>query len=175
MAVAHRADGLTWPGPGWWPLVVGLAILTAGVALRVWAIRELGRFFTYAVLVHEGQRVVDTGPYRRIRHPSYTGLLLGMLGVGLMLGVWPATAVCFLPPVAAFSWRLAAEERVLATELGEPYRAYMAHTKRRCPGSGDPVPPAPWPPGPACRPATPGQAWLSPAPCYHSRSAFGPF
>ena len=134
VAVAHRADGLTWPGPGWWPLAVGLAILTAGVALRVWAIRELGRFFTYAVLVHEGQRVVDTGPYRRIRHPSYTGLLLGMLGVGLMLDVWPATAVCFLPPLAAFSWRLAAEERVLAAELGEPYRAYMAGTKRLVPG-----------------------------------------
>jgi protein-S-isoprenylcysteine O-methyltransferase Ste14 len=132
--VAHAADDLALPGPGWWPVVAGLGLVIAGIWLRVTAIRELGRFFTYAVLVHEGQRVVDTGPYRRIRHPSYTGLLMGMLGLGVMLGTWLSAVVCLLPPLVGFTLRLLNEERVMAAELGEPYRAYMERTDRLIPG-----------------------------------------
>ena len=132
--VANRPGAVALPGPGWWPFAVGLAVLVAGVWLRVRAIMELGRFFTYAVLVHEGQRVIDTGPYRLIRHPSYTGLLAGMLGMGLALGTWVSIAVCFLPPLMGFALRLLSEERVLAVELGEPYREYMLRTKRLVPG-----------------------------------------
>jgi protein-S-isoprenylcysteine O-methyltransferase Ste14 len=133
IALAHSRDDLALPGPGWWPLAAGAALVVAGVGLRVWAIRELGRFFTYAVLVHEGQRVVESGPYRRVRHPSYTGLLAGMLGVGLMLGTWLSVAVAFVPSLAGFTGRLLAEERVLAVELGEPYRDYMRRTRRLLP------------------------------------------
>jgi protein-S-isoprenylcysteine O-methyltransferase Ste14 len=57
-----------------------------------------------------------------------------MLGVGLMLGTWPAVPVAFLPPLAGFSLRLLAEERVLAVELGEPYRDYMRRSARLVPG-----------------------------------------
>jgi protein-S-isoprenylcysteine O-methyltransferase len=130
----YRAPDLALPGPGWWPVAAGLGLLVAGIWIRVWAIRELGRFFTYAVVVHEGHTVVDTGPYRRVRHPSYTGLLMAMLGLGLGLGTWLSIPVCLVPPLAGFSWRLVTEERVLAAELGEPYRAYMRRTRRLVPG-----------------------------------------
>jgi protein-S-isoprenylcysteine O-methyltransferase Ste14 len=132
--LANQFDHLALPGPGWWPVVVGLTVTIAGIGLRIWAIRELGRFFTYAVLIHEGHRVIDTGPYRRIRHPSYTGLLMGMLGLGIALGTWVSVPACFVPALAAFTWRLLSEEQVLAAELGEPYRAYMRRTRRLVPG-----------------------------------------
>jgi protein-S-isoprenylcysteine O-methyltransferase len=134
VVVAHREPGLALPGPGWWPVVAGLVLVAFGLSLRMWAIRELGRFFTYAVVVHPEHTVVDTGPYRWVRHPSYTGLLLGLAGMGLALGTWLSILVALLPPVAGFKWRLLTEEQVLARELGDSYRDYMGRTKRLIPG-----------------------------------------
>jgi protein-S-isoprenylcysteine O-methyltransferase Ste14 len=131
--VARRA-GLVLPGPGWWPVALGTLVFALGLALRAWAVHELGRFFKFTVVVQTDHRVVDTGPYRLIRHPSYTGLLTIELGLGIALGTWLSIPACLLPPLVAFSIRLLTEERVLAHELGEPYRAYMARTKRLIPG-----------------------------------------
>jgi protein-S-isoprenylcysteine O-methyltransferase len=132
--VAYRTDDLVLPGADWWPPLVGLALFAGGLALRIHAMRTLGRFFRYSVRVEEDQPVIDTGPYRLIRHPAYTGLLLAALGVGVALGNWASIACCLVPPLAGFSARLLHEERVLATQLGEPYRAYMTRTKRLIPG-----------------------------------------
>lgn len=131
--VARRA-GMALPGPGWWPVALGMAVFTLGLFLRGWAVRELGRFFKFTVVVQADHRVVDTGPYRLIRHPSYTGLLVIELGLGIMLGTWLSIPACLLPPLVAFAIRLLTEERVLARELGEPYRDYMARTRRLIPG-----------------------------------------
>ena len=131
--VARRA-GMALPGPGWWPVALGMAVFTLGLFLRGWAVRELGRFFKFTVVVQADHRVVDTGPYRLIRHPSYTGLLAIELGLGIMLGTWLSIPACLLPPLVAFAIRLLTEERVLARELGEPYRDYMARTRRLIPG-----------------------------------------
>jgi protein-S-isoprenylcysteine O-methyltransferase Ste14 len=130
--VARRA-GLTLPGPGWWPVAAGALVFAAGLGFRAWAVHELGRFFKFTVVVQTDHEVVDTGPYRLIRHPSYTGLLTLELGLGIMLGTWLSIPACLLPPLIAFSIRLVTEERVLARELGDPYRAYMARTKRLIP------------------------------------------
>jgi protein-S-isoprenylcysteine O-methyltransferase Ste14 len=131
--VARRA-GLVLPGPGWWPVALGVATFAIGLTLRAWAVHELGRFFKLTVVVQPDHRVVDTGPYRLIRHPSYTGLLMIELGLGIILGTWLSIAACFLPPLVAFAVRLLHEERVLASELGEPYRSYMRRTWRLVPG-----------------------------------------
>ncbi len=122
------------PGPGWWPLVAGIAVFAAGLGLRARAVQELGRFFKFTVVVQAGHRVIDTGPYARIRHPSYTGLLMASLGLGVGLGTWLSIPACVIPPLIAFSVRLVHEERVLASELGEPYRSYMRRTWRLVPG-----------------------------------------
>jgi protein-S-isoprenylcysteine O-methyltransferase len=131
---ARRGGDLALPGPGWWPVVVGLAVFAAGLALRAWAVHELGRFFKFTVVVQTNHRVVDTGPYRLIRHPSYTGLLMAALGLGISLGTWLSIPLCLAPPLIGFSLRLTREERVLADELGEPYRSYMRRTQRLVPG-----------------------------------------
>ena len=122
------------PGPRWWPPLVGFVVFAGGIWLRTAAVLALGRFFTYAVQVDSGQPVIDTGPYRLIRHPSYTGLLMASLGVGIALDNWLSIAACLLPPLIGFTLRLLHEERVLAEQLGEPYRAYMRRTKRLVPG-----------------------------------------
>jgi protein-S-isoprenylcysteine O-methyltransferase len=128
-----RTGDLPLPGPGWWPLAAGIATFAAGLALRARAVAELGRFFKFTVVVQAGHQVVDTGPYRLIRHPSYTGLLMAALGMGLALGTWLSIPACVIPPLIAFGVRLTHEERVLADALGEPYRAYMRHTWRLVP------------------------------------------
>src|SRR6185312_7283182 len=77
---------LTWNQPlQFW---VGIALMLSGLAFRWYSIRVLGKFFTRDVATRPGQYVVDTGPYRRIRHPSYSGSLLMLLGTGLAMTNW---------------------------------------------------------------------------------------
>jgi protein-S-isoprenylcysteine O-methyltransferase len=132
--LAARSGEGALPGPGWWPVALGLGVFAAGLALRAWAVHELGRFFQFTVVVQADHQVVDSGPYRHVRHPSYTGLLMASLGLGIALGTWLSIAACLVPPLIGFGLRLRHEEVVLARELGEPYRAYMQRTKRLVPG-----------------------------------------
>jgi protein-S-isoprenylcysteine O-methyltransferase Ste14 len=113
--------------------IAGLILLVGGLAFRVWAIRTLGRFFTSTVQVQQGQTVVDWGPYRLLRHPSYTGALLGALGATLVLNSLVGAALVFLLSVPAYLVRMGTEERALAGQIGEPYREYMRRTKRLIP------------------------------------------
>ena len=132
--LAARAESLALPAPDWWPPLLGLAVFALGIAYRIWAVRTLGRFFRYTVVVDADHRVVEDGPYRLVRHPSYTGLLMAALGTGIALANWLSIAACLVPALIGFSIRLLHEERVLASELGEPYRTYMRRTRRLVPG-----------------------------------------
>jgi protein-S-isoprenylcysteine O-methyltransferase Ste14 len=129
---ADAGDGL--PGPRWLAAAAGLASMWAGFALRVWAVRTLGRFFRVEIGVDTDQTVVDTGPYSRLRHPSYTGLLLFYLGLGVSLDSYLSVAAAVLLPLAAVVNRIGHEERMLGRELGEAYRAYSSRTARLIPG-----------------------------------------
>jgi protein-S-isoprenylcysteine O-methyltransferase len=122
------------PAPGWWAAAAGLALMWSGLALRAWAVRTLGRFFTVEVSVESDQSLVDTGPYARIRHPSYTGLLLFYLGLGLVLDSYLSVAAAVLLPLAAIVNRIHHEERLLERELGRPYCQYSERTDRLVPG-----------------------------------------
>jgi protein-S-isoprenylcysteine O-methyltransferase Ste14 len=77
--------------------------------------------------------VVDQGPYRLVRHPGYLGILALFVGAGSATGSWIAAGVITLLISAAYVYRIRMEETMLTTALGEPYRAYMAHTKRLIP------------------------------------------
>ena len=112
---------------------IGLVILVAGLVLRGWSVKTLGSYFTAAVKVSTDQPVVSAGPYRVLRHPSYTGLLLAMTGVGLASANWVSLIGMTVLPLAGLLWRIRAEERALLATLGDPYRAYAAQHKRLVP------------------------------------------
>jgi protein-S-isoprenylcysteine O-methyltransferase Ste14 len=113
---------------------LGSALTFLGIALRRWAARTLGRFFTQSVAIRPGHQVVATGPYRYVRHPGYTGLLVSMVGLGLTLGNWLSIVLMVLGFFAAHLPRISVEEGVLETNLGEPYRTFEATRKRLIPG-----------------------------------------
>jgi protein-S-isoprenylcysteine O-methyltransferase Ste14 len=119
--------------PGAAAFAVGMVILVAGLVLRGWSIMTLGEYFTGAVAVSADQPVVTVGPYRVLRHPSYTGLLLALAGLGLTAANWVSFAGVVVLPLAAMLWRIHAEERALLATLGDRYRAYAAQHKRLIP------------------------------------------
>lgn len=121
------------PGRVPWPLV-GLVVFVAGAFVRWWAIWHLGRFFTVNVAVAADHRVVDTGPYRWVRHPSYSGLLLQFAGFGLTLNTLPSLAVVVIPPTLALLHRIRVEEDALRVHLPDSYPAYAERTKKIVPG-----------------------------------------
>jgi protein-S-isoprenylcysteine O-methyltransferase Ste14 len=79
--VLGRRGRLLWPGGLDWPVVTGLALMVAGIGLRAWSIVTLGRFFQYQIKVQPGHQVVTSGPYRFVRHPSYTGIAMSCAGL----------------------------------------------------------------------------------------------
>ena len=133
VGAAKNVASLALPGPAWWPLAVGLVLIWGGLALRWWAVLALGRFFQTTLVVQAGHRVVETGPYRVVRHPSYSGLMLVFVGVGFTLGNWLSVAACLVLPLLGLLVRIRAEEELLSRKLGEPYRAYAARTPRLVP------------------------------------------
>jgi protein-S-isoprenylcysteine O-methyltransferase len=112
---------------------VGCVLFGAGLTLRWYSIIYLGRFFTVNVAIHSGHEIIDTGPYARIRHPSYSGALLAFLGLALTLTNWLSLVLVVAPIFWAFSRRIATEETALASALGSPYTNYMRRTKRLAP------------------------------------------
>jgi protein-S-isoprenylcysteine O-methyltransferase len=114
--------------------VAGVACYGVGVSLRWYSIVILGRFFTVNVAIASDHRLIDTGPYRYLRHPSYSGALLAFLGLGLCLGNWVSILLLLVPIFLVFLRRMHVEEAALLQGLGEPYRDYMRRTKRLIPG-----------------------------------------
>lgn len=110
---------------------VGVAILLLGGVIRQYAVRTLDDYFTSEVKIHDNQQVVDTGPYRLVRHPSYTGGLLEYGGIGLVLGNWVSPIAVVGPLIAAYVYRIRIEERALSEELGEPYQRFLDRTPYR--------------------------------------------
>jgi protein-S-isoprenylcysteine O-methyltransferase Ste14 len=107
--------------------VVGATVTFLGLALRLWAVRTLGDFFRTSVTLHEGHRLVSGGPYRRLRHPSYTGMILAMTGIGIGQGNWLALAILTLGGLAAFAWRIRVEDAALRARFGAEWEAYAKH------------------------------------------------
>jgi protein-S-isoprenylcysteine O-methyltransferase Ste14 len=111
----------------------GVVLFVAGLILRWWAIITLGRFFTVDVTIEKDHELVERGPFRIVRHPSYTGVLLAFVGLGLSMRNWAALLVILLPIGAAFIHRMNVEEDALLRALGLRYAEYMKRTKRLVP------------------------------------------
>jgi protein-S-isoprenylcysteine O-methyltransferase Ste14 len=111
----------------------GIVIWLGGIIFCWYAIRTLGRFFTYDVAISSGQQVVERGPYRWLRHPSYLGSLLGELGFGMTLTNWLAIIIPPLCLGVVYLYRIHIEEQALSQGLGTPYREHMRRTWRLIP------------------------------------------
>src|ERR1035437_3566157 len=120
-------------GHGGIAFAIGIVLVVAGVALRVWAFQALGQYFTFTVKTSHYQPVVTTGPYRMLRHPGYAGGMLAIVGLGLLWGNWVSMATLTLLWLALIIWRIRYEENALLTTLDASYRAYASQHKRLVP------------------------------------------
>lgn len=118
----------SWPVPislQW----VGVFGFTCSIAWLLWMFQSLGRNLTDTVVTRRDAHFVDHGPYRFVRNPMYTGVLLLGMALGLALGTWllpVASGVMF----ALFAIRTRTEERYLIERFGEQYRHYMLRVGR---------------------------------------------
>jgi len=119
--------------PGWaqW---LGLAIGAFGLFFREWAVIRLGQYFSRVVEIEAGHRLVTDGPYRRIRHPAYTGMILVDFGIALAIGSWIGALLALVIVLSAVLYRINVEEALLIRAFGDEYRRYMAHTWQLFPG-----------------------------------------
>jgi len=116
-----------------WVKWLGLALAASGVFLACWSRQILGRNWSSVVQLKQDHDLIDSGPYRYIRHPIYTGLLLAFVGTALKVGDWRgliAVAIVLL----SFWRKLRVEERWLTGQFGPAYVAYMQRTKALVPG-----------------------------------------
>ncbi len=131
--LAPKVSFLSWPDSLAIVLLADL-LLIVGIALRIWSVVHLGRFFTVDVAIQEGQRVIQDGPYRFVRHPSYSGSMLALVGLACLTFNWLGLVVIIACSLAAYALRISVEEKALFQSLGEEYRRYAQRTKRLIPG-----------------------------------------
>ncbi len=119
---------------GHWLSYVCLGLLTVGLAIRWTAIYTLGRSFSANVAIHATQRLNQTGLFRWMRHPSYTGMMLIFLAMGLNTRNWLGLGMIVLLPMAALLYRIHVEEAALTGAFGSEYVEYSQRVKRLIPG-----------------------------------------
>ena len=113
--------------------LIGFAVLFIGMAIRGHAIYTLGRFFSVHVEMHADHKLIQSGLYQYVRHPSYTGLLVSFIGLGIALGNWLSLALLVIPIAVALAYRIEVEEKALTEEFGDAYTAYCVQAKRLIP------------------------------------------
>jgi protein-S-isoprenylcysteine O-methyltransferase Ste14 len=120
---------MTWTFAGYW---IGVALLVIGLGFTVWARRRLGRNWSGSVTLKEDHELIRTGPYRWVRHPIYTGLLLGFVGSAISLAEWRGVAAVALA-IYALMLKIRLEEQWMIETFGDDYRRYRAEVKALIP------------------------------------------
>jgi protein-S-isoprenylcysteine O-methyltransferase Ste14 len=113
--------------------VLGVALMILGSLLRRWCFRTLGQYFTGDVKARADQPVIRTGPYRFVRHPSYTAGIMMFTGIGLALGSWFSFLLITIASIATYWYRVTIEEQALLGTIGEQYASFMKERKRFIP------------------------------------------
>lgn len=112
---------------------LAIGLFATGLIVRFVAIMSLGSHFTTRVGIQHQHALITTGPYRYVRHPSYSGLLSGFLGAGLAMGDVLALSVLLGPLLVVLLMRIGIEERALEGHFGQTYRNYCRTTKKLIP------------------------------------------
>jgi protein-S-isoprenylcysteine O-methyltransferase len=130
--LARQITSLNW-SQKFWIVCLADCIIASGIGIRIWAIRHLGRFFTVDVGIQPGHRVVQDGPFRFVRHPSYSGSLLALAGIGCLTLNWLGLILIITCTSLAYALRIPVEEKALLAQFGPQYAEYTARTKRLIP------------------------------------------
>ena len=117
-----------------WVQVLGLLLLLAGTLIREWAIALLGRFFSRTVKIEQGHQLITNGPFSKIRHPAYTGMIMMYTAIILGLGTWTGALFMFIIILIPTIYRISVEEQALLESFGDEYLVYMNKTWRLFPG-----------------------------------------
>ena len=126
---AYQIGAMDHAAVGW----AGIGLMVGGMALRFWAARALGRFYTRTLRLANDQPVIDRGPYKVLRHPGYSGVLVMWAGAGLATLNWVAVTAVIVGMSGAYHYRIRCEEEMLRSALGQPYETYRARTWRLVP------------------------------------------
>jgi len=116
-----------------WAYYLGLSLSILANATYFWGHQSLGRYFSSMVVVYQGHQLVEHGPYKFVRHPMYSSVLLGSIGVGLMAQSWAALGYIVIANAILVAYRTSVEEKALISELGEQYISYTRRVKRLIP------------------------------------------
>ena len=108
-------------------------LFLSGLALRWWSIWILGKLFTVDVVILPGHELVTSGPYRFVRHPSYTGMMMAFVALAVTLQNWISCLVILVPIGAALNFRIRVEEAALTEFFGDRYLSYRAKVARLVP------------------------------------------
>lgn len=122
--------GFDIPKAGELALVVVFAL---GLGLRWWSILTLGRFFTVDVSIADDHRLITSGPYYFVRHPSYTGMMIAFAALAGTFENWLSLACILVPITGALYYRMHVEEIALVRFFGDKYLRYQATTHRLIP------------------------------------------
>ncbi len=107
---------------------IGISMMILGEIIRQTSIHTLGRSFTAAVIIVEGQRLIRNGMYRHVRHPGYLGGIISMVGIGLAMQSWAAALVALLIMMSVYMSRIYVEEKALRKHFGPEYEDYARKT-----------------------------------------------
>ena len=106
---------------------LGVALAGLGISLMIWARRHLGHYWNDKVEIKTNHQLVSTGPYGRLRHPIYTGMLLGIAGTALAVGEWRGLAA-FVLLLTNYVIKASKEERILRQKFGPAFQEYERRT-----------------------------------------------
>lgn len=112
---------------------LGLALIVIGISLRAWAVQKLGKHFTATVQLKDDHALITSGPYSVVRHPSYSGALMAVVGSAVFLNSIIGTVVAFSLMMIAYYIRIKIEEQVLTGLFGNRYTDYSKRTKKLIP------------------------------------------
>ena len=106
--------------------VLGVAMTAMGIMLCIWARLHLGKYWSDKVVLKVDHRLIRSGPYRFLRHPIYSGVLLGIAGTALAIGEWRGVLALAVASVN-YVFKARREERILAGQFGEEFAEYTKH------------------------------------------------
>jgi protein-S-isoprenylcysteine O-methyltransferase Ste14 len=110
-----------------WIFIVGAALTWAGIAFAIWARSHIGRYWSASVALKAEHELIRTGPYARIRHPIYTGMLMALAGTAIAVGRYRGI-VAFAIILVSFIWKSKREEALLAGQFGPAFQDHRSHT-----------------------------------------------